>query len=123
MAFRIMHNPAIERDFKPPAIKRLNGPHPGDRCEMFALSFFATAAAAQRQFASLVGRMKENAKARYGDAIGELALEKEDGLLSEPNGNGHIDLHEDDPTPFVNRVLSYAVAKMVSQGSVEEVPF
>lgn len=103
VAFRILHAPAAEEiDFVPPA-KKFTIRRP--TCESYALSFFATLEQARRQYASLAKRV--DAESRYGRHIGEIALLAVDGVMSHPDGDGHIDLHQEDTATFVPRVTQY----------------
>jgi hypothetical protein len=60
-----------------------------------------------------------DAAARYGDHIAEILIEENDGLLSEPSGSGHMDLHEEESATFTKRVTSYA--PLVGQERVREI--
>lgn len=99
-----MHQPATEKDFKPPAYEA-GGVKKGDKCSRLALSFFDSVQSAQMRFAVLAERIDMEAK--HGAWIGEIDLTKGDGVMALPNAIGHFDLHEEESATFLGRVLRY----------------
>lgn len=100
-----MHNQATEDDFVPPAIIDEDFA-PIVPCKRFALSFFKDVDSAREYFRTKLAT-REDAAARYGDCIGEIDLLISDGLLSEPDLKGHMDLHQEDGVIFAQRVRGY----------------
>ncbi len=104
-AFRLMRNPPTnDKDFVPPPMMPGGNLGPRDPCDRLALSFFDTHHAAQRLFNVMHKRLNENTVKRYGDHIGEIDLVATDGIMSEPDQKGHINLHQDINAEFAPRV-------------------
>ncbi len=104
-AFRLMRNPPKnDKDFVPPPMMPGGNLAPRDPCDRLALSFFDTPDAAQRLFNVMHKRLNENTVKRYGDHIGEIDLVVTDGIMSEPDQKGHINLHQETNAEFAHRV-------------------
>jgi hypothetical protein len=84
-----MHDPPRPSDFTPIAMPALRHPD----CEAYSLSFFDTLNAARKRWHKLNERL--NATLRFGDRVGLVDLELNDGLQCDPNKHGHFELHED----------------------------
>ena len=72
------------------------------RCSGYALSFFASFEQAQAKFQEIDSN-HPNWAAKNGDCIAEGEITSNDGLVSEPNGTGHFDLHEFEGTNVSQR--------------------
>lgn len=110
-----MHKSATEKNFIPPAI--VDGPTDKHDCSAFALSFFSSEEQARKRYASLAERM--DVSSRLGDQIGKIELSCDDGLISNPNTNGHMDLHPFEGIVFVGRIIEYlptSVLQLVGEG-------
>lgn len=90
-------------------VAKIDGVKPRDKCDKFALSFFATFEQAAARYADLVDRLGDRDRAieRYGDYAGRIELSETDGLSCEPSASGHFDLHESANVDWSNRVQEY----------------
>jgi hypothetical protein len=100
-AYRFVNNVATEVNFLPIALT--GGPN--DQCSHWALSFFNSEPAARAKFRILNSRV--DAKSRYGDHIGEIDLNANDGFSSQPSSTGHLDLYDNENISFLGRVVTY----------------
>jgi hypothetical protein len=66
---------------------------PKDLCMSYALSFFISMDSARRKINSLLKHFKK-ADIMLGTHIAQGILDQNDGVMSEPNRQGHFSLHE-----------------------------
>jgi hypothetical protein len=97
-----MNNVATNANFIPTALLSGNS----DQCSYWALSFFDSVASARSKFQTFISRGID-AKAVYGDHIGEIELKLNDGVTSSPGGSGHFELHEDSSFNHMGRIVNY----------------
>jgi hypothetical protein len=112
-AYRWMHNKAIENDFEPLPEHKESG-----KCAGFAISFWETLEIAQEKYKSIASFNDDGgatARDKYGDHIGEIDLCEDDGLVTLPNGNGHISLHCAKDAKFTGRVNAYTRCTYLEQ--------
>lgn len=100
-AFRFMNQAATANDFVPPAIKEGKP----NKCNGFALSFFATLDAARSKYLDLSKRF--DAASRYGSFIGKINIQETDGVGSDFDRNHHMDLHPNTNAIFHTREIEY----------------
>ena len=73
--------------------RRLKPDTPNTRCMGYALSLFDTQENAQKRYRSLKKKNKNIGKV-MGDQVARGIINKNDGLASEVDKNGHFSLHE-----------------------------
>jgi hypothetical protein len=99
--------PANEEHFEP-QLDRVNGKI---KCIHYALSMWATIEQAQRKYNSLAGLHDDGTGAiaaeRYGDFICEIDIGAVDGLMNDPDKDGHVRLHQAGGVTFAPRISRY----------------
>jgi hypothetical protein len=104
--FRFVRNTATPECFEPFA----ENMYLGCPCIHYAISFWSTLEVAQEKYSSLAKVNDddgETARKRFGDHIGEIDLDANDGSMTEPNKNGHISLHPEKGAALETRVKKY----------------
>jgi hypothetical protein len=99
-SFRIVKGVDHKDNFLPPLIIKPQRRHsetfkndPSELCSGYALSFFVSLDSVREYFAELLEQMS-NAHKSVGTHVAKGALDECDGVMSEPDEDGHFDLHE-----------------------------
>ena len=80
-----------ERNFLPPYIRNPN--RTNDNCRVWCLSFFDSLENAKKRLAEITKHNK-NLYKKLGTHVAEGELEKEDGIISEVDSQGHFGMFE-----------------------------
>jgi hypothetical protein len=93
-AFRYVFGADLNESFIPVAAKQPQRKFKsdGDRCSAWALSFFVTPTAAVQRFEQM-RLTSPNIHKAVGDSLAKGSISQSDGSSSEPDTEGHFDLH------------------------------
>jgi hypothetical protein len=102
--YRLMHWPAIDDDFKPLAALPRCSAARKKRCSSLALSLFVSPETARAMIARNLTDRGVDPTGWLGDQLGVVEIVEDDGLISEPNDDGHFALHEFEGISLLERV-------------------
>lgn len=121
IVYRFMHTTVLEKHFDPPA---LQSPRKNIDCGHYALSFYRSLGEATKRYKEL-GK-KINVAKLLGTKIGALSISTNDGIASDFDKHGHMDLHPYDNVTFATRNFTYPACPINNppqiQGAAQNAP-